>query len=122
MTTSNTNHTHATIYLVISSQLSVVIKEVGMIKQQEVMIRLLDALFPGVKIYLFGSRARGTNRPTSDIDLALDAGRKLSFLEIAQARNVLDTLYMAEKVDIVDINSVSLELKETILKERVEWK
>jgi predicted nucleotidyltransferase len=49
-----------------------------MIKEKEIIIRLLDALFPGVKIYLFGSRARGTHRPTSDIDLALDAGRELS--------------------------------------------
>lgn len=92
-----------------------------MIKHKETMIRLLDALFPGVKIYLFGSRARGTNRPTSDIDLALDAGRKLSFLEIAQARNVLDTFYIAEKIDVVDINSVPTELKEIILKEGVLW-
>lgn len=93
-----------------------------MIKEQETMVRLLEALFPGVKIYLFGSRARGTNRPTSDIDLALDAGRKLSFLEIARARNVLDTLHLAEKIDVVDMHSIPQELKDTILKEGIEWK
>ena len=71
---------------------------------------------------MFGSRARGTNRPTSDIDIALDAGRKLSFLEVARARNVLDTLYLPEKIDIVDINSVPQELKDTIVREGVVWK
>jgi len=93
-----------------------------MIKEQERIIRLLDALFPKVKIYLFGSRAKGTNRPASDIDLALDAGRPLSFLEIAQARNVLESLYIAEKIDIVDMFSIPLALKETILKEGKIWK
>ncbi len=92
-----------------------------MLKNQEVMIRLLNALFPGVRVYLFGSRARGTNRPTSDIDLALDAGRKLSLNEIQQARNVLDTLYIAEKIDLVDLLSVDQHLRDTILKEGILW-
>lgn len=93
-----------------------------MIKEKETMIRLLDALFPNVKIYLFGSRARGTHRPTSDIDIALDAGRELSFLEIARARNVLDTLYVPEKIDVVDLLSVQQEFKDKILKEGIVWK
>jgi predicted nucleotidyltransferase len=93
-----------------------------MITEQATIIRLLDALFPGVKIYLFGSRARGTNRPTSDIDIALDAGRELDILEIAQARNVLNTLYIPEKIDLVDMNSIPPHLKETILKEGIIWK
>lgn len=92
-----------------------------MIKEKETIIRLLDALFPGVRIYLFGSRARGTNRPTSDIDLALDAGRKLSFVEVKQALNVLETLYIAQKIDLVDLSSVPADLKEIILREKVDW-
>lgn len=94
-----------------------------MIKEtdQTLMLRLLDALFPKVKVYLFGSRARGTHRPTSDIDLALDAGRKLDFLDIARARNVLDTLYIPQKIDIVDLHSVPRDLHDTILKEGILW-
>lgn len=92
-----------------------------MIKEQETMVRLLEALFPGVKIYLFGSRARGDHRPTSDIDIALDAGRKLSFLEIARARNVLETLNLAQTIDVVDVQSVPDYLKATILKEGIAW-
>ncbi len=93
-----------------------------MLKEQEVIIRLLDALFPGVKIYLFGSRARGTNRPSSDYDLALDAGRQLTFQEIARARNVMETLNIPEKIDIVDMHSIPEDLKNIILKERIIWK
>jgi predicted nucleotidyltransferase len=46
-----------------------------MIQEKETIIRLLEALFPKVKIYLLGSRARGTYSVTSDIDLALDTGK-----------------------------------------------
>lgn len=95
---------------------------VHVIKDQAVMIRLLNALFPNVTIYLFGSRAWGTAKPTSDIDLALDAGRKLTFLEIQQARNALDVLYIPQKIDIVDMHSIPEELKNDIIKRGIIWK
>jgi len=91
-------------------------------QNKELILRLLDALFPGVKVYLFGSRATNTHRPTSDFDFALDAGRKLDFLELARARNVLDTLYIAEKIDLVDMHSIPQTLHDTILQEGVLWK
>lgn len=90
--------------------------------KKDTIIRLLDALFPGVKIYLFGSRARGTHRETSDIDLAIDAGRKLTIHEIAQARNVLDTFPMGQTIDVVDMRSIPDYLKEIVLTEGIVWK
>lgn len=92
-----------------------------MIKEQETIIRLLNALIPEVKVYLFGSRARGTHRPMSDIDLALDADRKLTLQEINRARRILDALHLVEKIDVVDLQSVNQDLKSTILSEGVLW-
>lgn len=92
-----------------------------MIKEKETIVGLLKVLFPGVKIYLFGSRARGTEKPYSDIDIALDTGHKLSFLDIAKARNVIEALYIPQKIDIVDMNSIPLEMKKIILKEGILW-
>lgn len=63
-----------------------------MVKDKETMIRLLEALFSNVKIYLFGSHARGDFSPTSDIDIAIDTGQKLTFLDRAKAKNVLEAL------------------------------
>jgi uncharacterized protein len=105
--------------MIISSQYRLVIP---MVQEQETIIRLLDALFPGVKIYLFGSRARGTNAPTADIDLALDAGHKLSLEDIARAHSVLEGLYLVHKIDVVDILSVPDYLRDRIMKEKVVWK
>ncbi len=93
-----------------------------MIKEQEIIIRLLDALFPGVKIYLFGSRARGTAKPFSDTDLAIDTGKKLNFLEISKARNVLEGLNLPLMIDVVDMNTIPDDLHTTILQEGIVWK
>lgn len=45
-------------------------------KTKHKIIAVISALMPDVKIYLFGSRARGTNSRTADIDIALDGGEK----------------------------------------------
>lgn len=91
--------------------------------EKALAIRLLEALHPGVVIYLFGSRARGDNSPTSDYDLALDAGKPLDFLETAKARNVLEAgLHIPWTIDVVDLHSVPDYLRTTILKEGIIWK
>ncbi len=38
------------------------------------IIKVIEIFYPNAKIYLFGSRARGTNEEQSDIDIAIDAG------------------------------------------------
>ncbi len=92
-----------------------------MIKEQHIIVKLLIVLFPYAKIYLFGSRARGTHKVTSDIDLAIDTGRPLSSLDIARARNIVEALNIPQLIDIVDLNSLPAEMKAHILKEGVLW-
>lgn len=87
------------------------------------IIALLSALFPTAKIYLFGSRARGTHKSLSDVDIALDdAPHKIPFSKLGEARAVMETIHIPYKVDIVDINAVSKEMRENILKEKEIWK
>lgn len=92
------------------------------VEQKELIIRMLDALLPGVKIYLFGSRAKGTYKDVSDVDLALDMGRKMDLSEIAKAKNVLEAVNVIHKVDIVDLQSIPERLRASILKEGIIWK
>ncbi len=47
---------------------------------------LITALVPKAKIYLFGSRARGTHSEFSDIDIAVDAGEALPRVVIDEAK------------------------------------
>lgn len=94
----------------------------GDVSQKDLIVRMLSALLPGVKIYLFGSRARGTHNERSDIDLALDMGRKLDLSEIAMAKNVMEAVNILQKVDIVDLHRAREPFKSAIMKERIPWK
>jgi len=88
---------------------------------KEKITRLLKVLLPSAKIYLFGSRARGTNSPRSDIDIAIDNGKQLPLIIIGEVQSVISATNVLYKVDIVDINSVSKEMKEEILNEGIVW-
>jgi hypothetical protein len=92
------------------------------VPQQETMIKLLTVLFATAKIYLFGSRARGDYTERSDIDIAIDLGRQMEFKEVARARGVLDGLNLPWKIDVVDMHSIPVAMKERILKEGIVWK
>ncbi len=91
-------------------------------KSKKKIIALVLALLPEVKIYLFGSRARGTNNQWSDIDLALDAGRILPQLSIGELNDIMIASNLPYKVDIVDFNAVSKKMQEIIDQEKVIWK
>lgn len=93
-----------------------------MIEEKEKIIGILNVMYPGIKIILFGSRARGNFRSNSDIDLALDAGRKLELEELAQIRNIIEALNIPQMIDIADMYRVPSTLKEVILKEGLVWK
>lgn len=72
-----------------------------------------------VKVYLFGSRARGDNTPYSDVDIAVEADVDLR-RELTELRTILEESSLPYKVDIVDLRGASY-LKETVEREGVRW-
>ena len=92
-----------------------------MFKNSDKLRKILLILFPESIFYIFGSYARGTQTETSDIDLAIDAGQQLTSLELQQARNIIEALNIPQKIDLVDINRVPVEMKAIILKEGRIW-
>lgn len=73
------------------------------------------------KVCIFGSRAKGTYKETSDIDIAL-FGANLTHTINTKVYFDIDTLYLVYKVDLLNFNSLKDgdKLKENILKEGVE--
>jgi len=45
----------------------------------------------------------------------------MTFQELGRARRVLDALHLILKIDVVDMQSISDDLKNTILKEGILW-
>lgn len=92
------------------------------IRNKELIIKLLVALFPSTTIYLFGSRARGTFQDSSDIDIAIDTGIEIPQLNIERAKKVLEGLYIPQKIDVVDFQSIPPDMQKAILKEGIIWR
>lgn len=86
------------------------------------IISVLSALFPNAKIYLFGSRATGKYQRASDIDIAIDAGAKLPIESIDEAKDVMKSLNIVYKVDVLDLYNISPDFRDSILKNKVIWK
>ncbi len=86
------------------------------------IIAVITALIPEARIYLFGSRARGTNAQYADIDIALDAGKNLPLRDIDELTSMLRESNIKYNIDIVDIHQVTDLMREQILKEKIVWK
>jgi len=75
-----------------------------------------------VNIWVFGSRAKGTAKITSDLDLVIDAGRALSPDEVFFLNDAFDASDLPYKVDIVDGRIISSKFKEMIQKDWIKMK
>lgn len=80
---------------------------------------LRQCLPVGSLVYVFGSRAKGKARQTSDLDLAIDAHRKLTLSEEIALKEAFDESDMPMKVDVVDLNAVSDTFRQMILPDLV---
>ncbi len=90
-------------------------------KYKEKIIRVLSALFPQVRIILFGSRARGTHSERSDIDIALAAGNAISRFDVEEAREMLSVSDVPYTIELVDLHSINKNMQDSIMKEGITW-
>src|SRR4029453_16305697 len=68
---------------------------------KEIVRRILDDTTTDV--YLFGSWARGTQRATSDIDIAIESTKPLPRALLASLREALEESTIPNRVDTVDL-------------------
>ncbi len=75
-----------------------------------------------VKVFVFGSRARGDNYTASDVDIGLIPYDNLNSLKISLLKEKIENSTVPYKVQIVDFNHVSEDFKKEALKDIVVWK
>ncbi len=83
-------------------------------------LRAVFARFPRMQdVRVFGSRAIGAARRTSDIDLAITAPR-MTATEWAELREAIDEAPIVYKIDVVRLDTLQDEkLKHKIMKEGI---
>jgi predicted nucleotidyltransferase len=69
----------------------------------EIVREILAAHLPAdAKVWAFGSRAAGRVKPYSDLDLLVDAGRRLTISESADLSEAFSESDLPWKVDVID--------------------
>lgn len=68
---------------------------------------LAQNLPPLAQVFVFGSRAGGTPKPWSDLDLSLEAGAPLPLGVLASLAEAFDESPLPWKVDLVDRATVN---------------
>jgi predicted nucleotidyltransferase len=84
--------------------------------------RLALEAFAGGRVFLFGSRARGPYRRSSDYDIAVAgfgnpefSSRRGRFLEL------LDESLVPHEADVVNFDELDGDFRKRIEREKVEW-
>lgn len=78
---------------------------------------LILQYFPGCRIIAFGSRVKGSARPYSDLDLALDIGSKIPLEKLYSLKDLLEESRLNYPVDLVDFHALPHDFQHRILSE-----
>lgn len=74
------------------------------------------------KLFLFGSRASGTNSDKADIDVGIIPEQPLSSTQIHIIKDRIENIPTLLKIDFIDFTAVSDDFKSAALKETKEIK
>ena len=72
-------------------------------------------------VYLFGSWAMGTQRRTSDVDIAVDPHRPLPPGTLGVLRERLEESRIPYRVEVVDLREVDRTFRQTVITQGVRW-
>lgn len=72
-----------------------------------------------MEVWAFGSRARGTAKPYSDLDLALISRAPLSLQRLADITSAFEESDLTIRVDVVDWATCSPSFRDVIVKDKV---
>ncbi|MBM3326214.1 MAG: DNA polymerase subunit beta [Calditrichaeota bacterium] len=79
-------------------------------------VRIVAECYGAKNIRLFGSTARGEDRPDSDIDILIDIEKERTLLDFIAIQQNLENL-LDRKVDVLTERSISKYFREEVLAE-----
>ena len=81
---------------------------------------MINALkeFPIKRASLFGSFARGDNRPDSDIDILIDLEPSLSVFDVLRIETALKEKF-SRKIDLVEFSALKPSIKDKVLSQAI---
>ena len=90
------------------------------VDHRRLVLSILAAHMPsGSVAWVFGSRATGRARPYSDLDLAINAGRRLTLDECASMAEAFSESDLPYRVDVVDWWAIDESFRRIVATDRV---
>ena len=92
-------------------------------KDKKVLSAVLTQTLPeGIKVFVFGSRVKGTSKQYADLDLALEA-RDIIEQQIIDNLNIaLENSLLPFKVDVIDLKNIDIDFYNAISKDLTQFK
>ena len=87
---------------------------------KELVLKKLEK--SNIKVYLFGSRARGDASKYSDVDLGLISKDKIDNKTLSELKEIIEESHIPYQVDVVDLSNVSKIFKEKVFNEGIIWR
>jgi len=75
-----------------------------------------------IQILIFGSRARGDEAKTSDVDIGFIPGKGFNLKTMAHLKNKIEDSRIPYSVEFVNLNAVSENFRKEVLKDAIIWK
>ena len=82
-------------------------------KAHKMIVGLLNQFLPGVEVWAYGSRVKGTARPSSDLDLVTFANKDQR-LQVAQLREAFEESNLLCRVDVFIWDAVPESFRQEI--------
>ncbi len=83
------------------------------------ILKIIHLRLPKVTVYAYGSRVNGKPRKYSDLDIALDDGRKIGLSVILQLKESLSETNIPFSIDIIDYHSIGPTFKRIVDNEKI---
>ena len=84
----------------------------------ELLAKPINEAYPKAKLWVFGSRAKGTHKKYSDIDILIESSAPLSQTFLSELRDRLEESSLPYKVDLVPIQDLPQAYAKEVLATR----
>lgn len=89
-----------------------------MIALEEEQLKLIQTIlrkyFPNAEIRVFGSRYKHTNKPYSDVDIAIVGNEKIDMITYSRVKEELEESNVKYRVDLLDWNAIHEDFRKII--------
>lgn len=86
-------------------------------EHSDIVLDLLKRHIPAARVYVFGSRVKGSARLSSDLDLAIDSDEPLAPIDLAELEVDFSDSELPFFVDVIEFNKVSPDFQERVQEE-----